>query len=105
MEGRPCRRRKDGKQLSANRSPVPDPSQVDVAGRGVVVIVVTGGIGSDCALVAPPMILHMAIGEGHDPAAIVRRVGEVEESIAIHVNAEEWPANSIRIHVLEGKQA
>src|ERR1039458_4832753 len=90
--------------LLTNSSPLPQPDQVHVASRGVIVQMVIRRISGDGPLIPPAVILRMPVGETHHPAAIMRTVGEVEKAVLRHIHAEVRPAETVGIDINKGER-
>src|ERR1041385_1608729 len=64
-------------------------------------LVIIGGKRRNRALISPAMALHVSVHKRNDPTPVVRAVGKVKESVLVHINAEIWPADAVRIDILE----
>src|SRR5437763_17151332 len=77
--------------------PFPEPGQIQVTGRRLIVGMVINRESSYRSRIAPTVVLDMPVGERNNPAAVVRTIGKIEEAILVHVNAEIGPADAFRI--------
>src|SRR6266404_6340161 len=84
-----------------HRCPIPNPAQIYVGWRSIVMRVVCGRISSDRPLIAPTMIFDVAIGERHHAAAVMRAIGKIEKTVPAHVNPKIRPANTVGIDIHE----
>ena len=97
-------RGKPWRRLTVDRRALAQPGEVLVACGNILVLMIIRGIGCDRALIAPTMILDVAIRERGYATAIMRAIGKVEEGFLVHIHAKIGPADAVRIDVNEGQQ-
>src|ERR1019366_3378034 len=92
------------RELLTNSSPLPQPDQVHVASRGVIVQMVIRRKSGNGPLIPPTVILRMPVGEACHTAAIMGAVGKVEKAVLRHIHAEVRPAETVGIDINKGER-